>query len=189
MTLDHLDKRLIELLTRDGRLTLTEIGRILGISHVAAGKRLRSLINRGIIKVGAQLNLKKMGIKIAVIMAEVESNRKMLEIAERFSKCPRMLLLCSTTGRYNLLGLMIAENIDTLESVVNTCAFRTYEGIRKSEVHVTDMIFHPEFFPLMVISEKKEKTPPCGADCGNCERYKNNKCLACPLTVFYKGPI
>jgi len=56
LVIDELDRKLIELLQRNGRATLVELSKELGISHVGVRKRLQELSSSGLIKVTALLN-------------------------------------------------------------------------------------------------------------------------------------
>jgi DNA-binding Lrp family transcriptional regulator len=47
----------------------------------------------------------------------MESAEAMREILHRFKECPRVVHIFSTLGGYNLVALIIAENLGTLESI------------------------------------------------------------------------
>lgn len=185
--LDKIDKKIIEILSKDGRMSLTKLGETLGLSHVAVRKRLEKLLSKNVMKVLSAMNLHKLGLKIVVLLAEVRSSRDVEEIVKKYSSCPRMLFLSTIMGRYNLMAMMIGENDQTLESILTVCSFRRERGIMKSEVHLVSSIPIPRFMPMKIVAEKKGTTTPCGMDCSNCKRYLQGLCLACPATEVYKG--
>ena len=182
------NKLLISELENDGRISLTKLGKKMGMSHVAVKKRLDNLLNKNIIKISPQFNTSKMDLKMAVINIEVESYKQLKKLTDIFNKCPRTFFIGSTAGKFNLLVLVYAENIDTLRSILDVCCIRTRKGIRKSEVNVGEII-HPNFFPLKIPRSNNRKITPCGLNCSNCERFNIDKCLGCPATINYKGKL
>jgi len=185
--LDEIDKKLIEMLVENGRKSLSEMGKKLGLSHVAVKKRLEKLYARRIMKVIPAFNLEQLGLKGVLILAEVRTSTDIEEIFKKYSNCPRMILLSTTMGRYNLVAIMVGENDRTIESILTVCSFRREKGIMKSEIHLINSIFIPKFIPIKVVAEKTGTLTPCGMDCGSCERYSKNLCLGCPATKIYKG--
>jgi len=186
--MDEVDKKIVAMLQEDGRAPLSKIGKALRLSHVAVGKRIEKLCKE-IVKVSAGLNAEKLGFRIAIVNAEVESIEILEQLLEKFSKCPRIVFLTTTTGAYNLMSIMVAENADTLNAILQICSVRAQRGIRRSEAIVGEAPKVPKFLPITVIAEKNAEEAPCGINCGNCVRYAEGKCLACPATKYYRGPL
>ena len=185
--MDEVDKKIVAILQKDGRAPLTQIGERLGLSHVAVGKRIERLC-RDLVKVSAGLNAEKMGFRVAIVNAEVESPEILQELLEKFSKCPRIVFLTTTTGAYNLMSIMVAEDADTLNAILQICSVRSQRGIRRSEAIVGEAPRVPKYLPIPIAEEKNEDAP-CGINCGKCPRYGEKKCLGCPATVYYRGPL
>ncbi len=170
--MDETDKKLISLLQENGRTPLIKIGKSLGLSHVSIRKRLKRLYNNNLIKVTAGINVEKLGFRIATVNAEVEGHERLAELLERFSKCPRIIFMTTTTGAYNLMTIMIAEDVDTLNAIIEVCSVRTQTGIRRSEVTIGEPPTVPKYLPIKIIAEKTLEDAPCGVNCGKCIRYK-----------------
>lgn len=185
--MDEVDKKIVAMLQKDGRVSLSRIAKQLGLSHVAVGKRIEKLC-RDLVKVSAGINAKKIGFRVAIVNAEVESPEILQELLEKFSKCPRIVFLTTTTGAYNLMSIMIAEDADTLDAILQICSIRSQKGIRRSEAIVGETPKVPEYL-LIPIVDKKEEDAPCGINCGKCARYKEKRCLGCPATIYYHGPL
>ncbi len=184
-------KKIISMLQKDGRLSLTEIAARLGISHTGVKKHLRKLIGEDIISIKAFLNPKKLGLRLAFILIETESYDDARELLSKFRECPRIVLLASLVGGYNIVALAAAEDMSVLESITSVCALRTSKGIRRSEVLLVSELAYPEYIPLR-ISLNKDKTHgvlPCGFDCCKCPRYLEKKCTGCPLSNCYRGSL
>jgi DNA-binding Lrp family transcriptional regulator len=186
--MDEVDKKIISLLQEDGRASLSSMGNELGMSHVAISNRLENLCEK-LVKVLVGLNAEHLGFRIAIVNAEVESSKRLRELVKLFSECPRIVFLTTTTGAYNLMTIMIAEDADTLNAIIEVCSARAQKGIRRSEATIGEAPIVPKYLPIKIVPNKEMKIAPCGITCGKCLRYKNQKCLGCPATKYYRGPL
>jgi len=145
MAMDELDKKIVSILQEDGRTPLSTMGRELGLSHVAIGKRLEKLCEN-LVKVSAGLNAEHLGFRIAIVNAEVETPQRLRELVNMFSKCPRMVFLAMTTGAYNLMTIMVAEDADTLNAIIERCSVRARTGgIGRSEAIIGEAPAVPKY--------------------------------------------
>jgi len=186
--MDEVDKKIVSILQEDGRTSLSSIGKDLGMSHVGIIKRLKNLSER-LVKVSAGLNAEYLGFRIAIVNAEVESSERLRELVKVFSECPRIVFLTTTTGAYNLMTVMVAEDADTLNAIVEVCSARAQKGIRRSEVTIGEAPAIPKYLPIKIVAAKEDEDAPCGINCGKCVRYQEKKCLGCPATKYYRGPL
>jgi len=186
--LDEVDRVLVSELQRDGRTALSHIGKKTGISHVAIRKRLEKLVRKGLVNISADLNVEALEAKIAAIIVEVENSRRLKELMELFKDCPRTVFLSGLSAS-NLLTIIAGEDLSTLESVIGVCSLRVQKGIRRSEVHMGSLPIYPRFLPIRITPHKKAEKAPCGARCNRCESFESKRCLGCPATKFYNGPL
>lgn len=186
--MDETDRRIVALLQEDGRASLSEIGRKLGLSHVSVRKRLKSLCE-GLVNISAGLNAERLGLRIAVVSAEAESPGRLRELLDVFSKCPRVVFATTTTGAYNIMMIMAAEDADTLNAILEVCSIRSQKGIRRSEAIVGEAPTVPKYLPIKIFATREREVAPCGIHCGECPRFKGQKCLGCPATKYYRGPL
>ena len=188
--MDEVDRIIISQLQKDGRTTLKDLSQLVGFSSVGTKKRLDKLLENGILKVTAILNLKELGMQAAIVLMEIESSEAMEKLLKRFQDCPRVVNIFKTMGGYNLVALVVAEDRDTLESIsVEKCSLRTSEGIRRSEFIPIGNIFYSPFLAMREDLTHKEKTKtPCNVDCRTCKRYKV-ECGGCPATSYYIGKL
>jgi Lrp/AsnC family leucine-responsive transcriptional regulator len=189
--LDDVDRKIISQLQQDGRTTLQDLSKIIGYSSMGTKKRLEKLLKSGTIKVSALINPDALKLYPAIVMLEMESAEAMQNLIERFKDCPRVIHMFKTIGGYNLIALVVAETQDTLESIsTEKCSLRCSKGIRRSEFYpISDTHFSP-FLQIRENLAHKEKTvTPCSVDCVPCNRYENQKCVGCPTTSHYKGPL
>ena len=186
--MDDIDKRLISKLQRDGRTSLSEIGKDLGMSHVAVSKRLDKLLKANVVKISAGINSEVLDTKVLFLGLETENMDVAEKIMKKYAQCPRLLMFAPVTGTYNLFAMMIAEDTWSLESILGTCSMRTEPGIRKSETWFGNAPLIPEFLQLDLAPNQTGSTKgPCKIDCEKCNRYAIEKCVGCPTTSVYKG--
>ena len=188
--LDDIDKKLVSILQKNGRTSLSEIGKDLGMSHVAVSKRLDKLVQSELVKVTAGVNAEYLDAKVLFMGLETED----MEVAERIQKkyidCPRLLMFAPVTGRYNVFAVMVAEDTWSLESIIGTCSMRTEPGVRKSESWFGNAPVAPKYLQVNLAPNiSGSSVSPCGRDCGACKRYKAEKCVGCPPTEVYKGTL
>ncbi|WP_457549357.1 Lrp/AsnC family transcriptional regulator [Archaeoglobus sp.] len=187
-SIDERDRLIIEELQKNGRTTISRIAKKIGLTSMGTKKRIDKLIGSELIKVKALVNVEKLEVKLALISMELVSGEAMRELLRKFESCPRIIKFFVTTGAYNLFALVWAEDFDTLESIsLESCSLRAQKGVRKFEFYPIMEVYYNPFMDLKVVAEKREEIAPCGVYCGNCERYKREKCQGCPSTVFYRG--
>jgi len=189
--LDEVDRKIISQLQLNGRTTFEELGNLVGYTSMGAKKRVDRLLKTGVIKVSANLNTTSLNLFSAIVLLEMQSAEAMNELIKRFEYCPRVVHIFTTLGGYNIIALVVAEDQDTLESIsMEKCSLRSGEGIRRSEFYPIGSI---QYSPLLMVREyltHKERTiAPCGVDCKPCPRYQSQKCVGCPTTQYYKGPL
>jgi DNA-binding Lrp family transcriptional regulator len=186
--MDDKDRELIHILQQDGRKSLTDIGKELGMSHVAIGKRLNKLREEDSVQISAGVRAESLDIKIVFMGLETRNMEVADGIAEKYGDCPRLLMLAPVTGRYNLFAVMIAEDTWSMESMVGTCSMATEEGIRNTETWLGNAPIVPEYLSIDLAPNRDNgERSPCGRHCPECKRYKIERCVGCPKTPAYKG--
>ena len=185
--MDEKDRKIISILQRNGKATLSEIAKEIGMSAMGVKKRLDKL-EKEKIKITALINVEKLKIITAIIAMEVESAEALEKLLKRFENCPRIIKFFVTTRGYNLFALVFAEDYHSLESIsLEKCSLRSQPGIRRFEIYPIQEIYYDSYLEIKVVADKNRETAPCGVFCGDCKRYETNKCLGCPATKFYKG--
>jgi DNA-binding Lrp family transcriptional regulator len=189
--LDETDKKIIRLLQTDGRTTLQDIAKSIGLSSMGTKKRLDKLQKEKIIKISALINPTTLKLYPALVMLEMESAEAMSALLKRFEECPRVVQIFKTVGGYNLIALVVAETQETLESIsMEKCSLRCSKGIRRSEFYPVSETFFSPFLQIREgLSHNQKKMTPCNVDCTPCNRFETNKCVGCPTNIHYKGTL
>ena len=188
-TMDDKDKRIVSILYEDGRVSLSKIGEQLdNMSHVAVSKRLEKLKSEELVKITAAVNVENLDVKVIFLGLETETIEVADRIIEKYRHCPRLLMLAPVTGRYNLFAVMVAEDLDSLESMLGTCSMRVEEGVRRSETWFGNAPVTPQYLPIdLDPSRKGVNEEECGCLCANCRRHQMKKCVGCPESEVYSG--
>jgi len=191
LDLDDIDWKIIRLLQLDGRKTFKELGAAVGYTGLGAKKRVAKLVDQGVLRLSALVNTEALGLCLAMILLEMDRAWAMRKTIERYRDCPRVINFFTTMGGYNLIALVMAEDQDTLESeAMEKCGLRSGEGIRRSEFYPIGTTPHTPFLPLRlsVLREAGDVTP-CGVECRGCPSFRDQKCVGCPSTSCYQGPL
>ena len=90
--LDDIDKQIIGKLAKDGRLSLTNLSNGMDISRVAIATRIDKLIESGILKISASLNLDKLNYQTLIVEMQVpkkqqEEFRKVISVNAKVLNC------------------------------------------------------------------------------------------------------
>ena len=116
---DEIDCRIIEILERQGRSSISDVGKEVGLSAPAVGERLRSLQSNGYITgFAAQFDLRKFGYAIqALVRVKPRSGQlhiveRMIEEEDRFISCHRV------TGDDCYVGRLLLKEISELDEIL-----------------------------------------------------------------------
>ncbi len=192
MTLDKIDKELISLLFHDdGRETYTNLGKELEIvrgksmSHVSVKKRIESLIEDQIVKIQANVNVKKLGYVSAFILLETEDYETQKRIIERFRLCPRVFSIDLITGKYNIVIRAVAKSLDEMQCFLNMSWIKK-ESLRNLEILISTQNVKPNYLPVNMRPTKclQSNRGACGSKCKYCEQFTDGRCSGCPASKF-----
>ena len=149
------------------------------------------MLSKNLIRVSAEVNVEALNLYAALILLELESRDALNKCLQRFRDCPRVVNLFTLLAGHNLAALVIAEDKETLESEsMERCSLRCMPGVRRTEFYPIGTMHYSPFLRIRLnLATKDGKTAPCGVDCSSCERYQANKCVGCPATKYYRGPL
>lgn len=189
LKLDKINLEIFKSLTRDGKINYSKIGREHGVSHVSIKNRYENLIKRNIIKPSILVNFSKLDFKLAILLLELDSEAYE-NVKAKYSNCPRILFSFNLIGEYNHLLVFFAENLETVETIFNSCMLYDLKGVRKSNILIFGSLSEDLFLPLNFnqLDQQNENTP-CGTCCKFCKSFIKEQCIGCPASKYYKGPL
>ena len=182
--LDDVDKKIITMINKDWKQGFTEMGKKLDLSHTAIRSRLKRL-ERDLLKVNCQLDIEKLGLKMFFVCLEARFKSKVIN---HVKNCPKIICYFNTYGEYNFVMLAVAENTDTMESMIEQCFSFNFTDITKYNVmpiaSCSSICQHIRFFTKEEINKMK-----CDfkTDCIGCKSFIEGRCVGCPLYKGYKG--
>ena len=138
--LDATERRMVEMLQQDGRLSVSELARSLSVSEVTARRKLKGLLGAGIIRVVATVDPFDVGYETPVIIGLKVVRSQLDEIAERLSQLPQVRYVGASTGRVDLIIEVVTRtNQDLAAFLLDELA--QIDGITDSETNLIVRIY------------------------------------------------
>lgn len=137
-TLDQTDCAIIEMLERDGRASLAEIGKVVGLTGPAVGERLRRMRDMGqITGFSACVDLRAIGYSIQAVVrikprsGQLQAVERMICEQPRFMSCDRVTgddcyvarLALSDVAELDRILLPFHDRAETHTSIVKSSIF------------------------------------------------------------------
>ncbi|HJA69184.1 MAG TPA: Lrp/AsnC family transcriptional regulator [Firmicutes bacterium] len=134
--LDDLDKKIVELLIKNARMSYSEIGQKTGISRVAVKMRVQALEKRGIIEeYTAVINPQKLGGAVSCYF-EIETLPKALnEVAEKLRMNDTVTQIYRVSGKSKLHVHAVASSNEEMEEFISQVIDRL-EGVKECSSNV-----------------------------------------------------
>lgn len=107
--LDDADRKMIELLLKDGRMSGREIAQGTGLSEANVSRRLARLIEDGAVRIIGLVEPYLLGLKTRSIVL-LKCNGDCFAIAERLAKLPSVYWCGVTFGEYDLVLFVVAKD-------------------------------------------------------------------------------
>jgi len=121
--LDAVDLRLLEELQRDGRLSLAELGRRVGLSSPAVSERLRRLeTERVITGYRAEIDPRRLGYGLGVIIRIRPAPRQLAEVAALARDTAEVVECHRVTGDDCYVMTAYVRDVEHLETMIDLFA-------------------------------------------------------------------
>jgi Lrp/AsnC family transcriptional regulator for asnA, asnC and gidA len=138
--LDATERRLIELLQEDGRLSVASLARALGVTEVTARRKLTRLLRDRVIQVVATVDPFDVGYETPVIIGLKVQRSRLDEVAERLGRLPQVRYVGATTGRVDLIIEVVTRTNQDLADFLLTDLAKI-DGITDSETNLVIRIY------------------------------------------------
>jgi Lrp/AsnC family transcriptional regulator for asnA, asnC and gidA len=135
-TLDEIDRKIIRLLNKDGRVSSAEIARRLGgVPPRTIRHRIEGLIGRDIIAVRAIVNPLALGYHVlADVLIEVEPGC-VRNVAETVARFPQVSYVACATGDTDVsISLRVRSNEELFDFVTEQLG--RISGVRRTQTHL-----------------------------------------------------
>lgn len=130
---DVADRRILEALQADGRLTNVELAERVAMSTSPCWRRVRQLESAGVIKgYRAELDRRKLGLGVlAFISVQIDSHSDAdaVRFEEQVARLPEVIACYSVSGEADFLLQVVAPDLDTYADFAMT-VIRRLPGIK-----------------------------------------------------------
>jgi Lrp/AsnC family transcriptional regulator for asnA, asnC and gidA len=129
VTLDAIDKRIIDELQRDGRMSYADLAPLVGLSPAATRQRVQRLTDSGVLQIVAVTDPLALGYNaMAMFCITVESDAQ--AVADAVGAIPSVIYAVLSAGGYDVLAEVLCESNDEMFDVLNH-QVRTIPGVRE----------------------------------------------------------
>ena len=120
--LDETDRKIIEILQEDGRISMKDLGKLIGLTSPAVSERIKRLENCGIISgYKAIINPDALGRNIkAFIHISLPGSQSYAEFLENAKSDPRIVKCHHITGDDCSLLKVLVRDMQELENVIDS---------------------------------------------------------------------
>ncbi|RLI07855.1 AsnC family transcriptional regulator [Candidatus Bathyarchaeota archaeon] len=133
--LDDLDRRIMELLLEDARLSYREIAKRLGVSHASVSSRIRRLEEEKVIRgYSTILDPEVLDLYPLCIRISAASGAELSEMGREIADLDRIYVVLRVSGECELLVLAMCR--DRREAIEILSKISRIRGIEKAESHV-----------------------------------------------------
>ena len=132
---DELDRRMIQLLQRNGRASNARVAREVGVSEGTVRRRLKRLLEEDIIKVVAFPDPEMFGYGTEALVGVQVDPDKTNEVAASLASLQETSWVSVTTGAFDIFTWVTLPSSVELGTFLNT-KVRTVPGVRRTETFV-----------------------------------------------------
>lgn len=134
-SIDQIDSKIICLLQKDGRISNTEIAKILKISEATVRLRIKKLIDEDIIQIVAVSNPLKLGFEITGDLYIHAEMKKIDAVVKELKQFKELWYIILTTGKTNINAEFIVQSIKDLNDLVYN-KLSKIDGIKKIDISI-----------------------------------------------------
>lgn len=135
-SLDSVDQQIVLRLQADGRAPTDALAESLGVDATTIQRRIRRLVDGGIMRVAALVNPEKVGLPVAVTLMLSVSPERLSGVLDALEKVPAIRFLASTTGRYDVLAFSLFPSNEALARFIDGELARL-EGVHGLETFIS----------------------------------------------------
>jgi Lrp/AsnC family transcriptional regulator for asnA, asnC and gidA len=135
MGIDLLDEGIIKLLAQDGRASSEMLAKKCKVTPSTVRRRLNELIRKGMVRVIAVVDPKKVGYPLAAVIAYDVEHDKLDSAMKLLSNMHEVTWISTTTGRFDIISITRFDSTDGLSEFINK-VMPNIEGLKESETFV-----------------------------------------------------
>lgn len=131
VSLDRVDRAILQELQADGRMSYAELGPKVGLSAPATRQRVQRLTDQGVLQVVGVTDPLRLGLPVMAMLG-VRAVGDVKDLADRIGAEPAVIYLVHTAGSFDLLVEVVCREPAELLEIVND-RISALEGVREVE--------------------------------------------------------
>ena len=139
LSLDQLDKTIINALQTDGRASNAEVARTLGVSEGTIRRRLKRLTQNNVIKVVAYPEPKVLGFSTEALIGLQGDPDKTDSVVQNVSKIDETYWVSVTTGTFDMYAWVALPSSEELGNFLRE-KIGAIDGVQRTETFVSLMV-------------------------------------------------
>ncbi|MER7275504.1 Lrp/AsnC family transcriptional regulator [Dactylosporangium sp. NPDC000244] len=132
--LDDVNKRIIEQLQRDGRMSYAALAKVVGLSEAAVRQRVQRLLDTGVMQIVAVTDPLTLGFARQVMIG-VKVEGDLRPVAKALAGVPEIDYVVICAGGYDLLVELVCTDDEHLLDLINDTV-RSIPGVTATETFV-----------------------------------------------------
>ncbi len=117
--MDDVDLRILHELVRDGRLSMTELGKRVHLSRAHAYRRVDALKSAGVLRgISATIDADKAGLHVSALVLLQARQERFQELHDAVQAMPQVQYAAATAGDFDMIVLVRAESVRALRDLV-----------------------------------------------------------------------
>ncbi len=133
--MDSLDKKIIDVLERDGRTSNAGVARQVGVSEGTVRRRLKLLVDDETIRVTAIPDPRKMGYESQALIGVQVAPDKIDSVADGLEELEEVIWVAVTTGSFDIFVWVTLASSEALGVFLRT-KLGVVPGVRRTETFV-----------------------------------------------------
>ena len=127
---NEFDQRILEILRVDSRKSFVDIGKELGLSESAIRRRIKNLIDNGII---SRFTIEENSSKktSAITLLSVSSTTDTNSVASKLQDIDGVMVIYEITGQYDVAVIISADSINEINSSIDE--IRRIQGVSNTD--------------------------------------------------------
>ena len=135
MPIDLLDKQLIDLLMQNAHISSAALAKQLNVSSSTVRRRVKSLLEQGIIRIIATPDLYKLGLPVVAFISFEVSHEKIKSVLNTLSGYPQVAWMAATSGMFNVRSVWWVSSTEELYRLLES-EIGKIDGIIRSETSI-----------------------------------------------------
>ncbi len=133
LALDEINKRIIEHLQRDGRMSYATLAKTIGLSEAAVRQRVQRLLDGGLMQIVAVTDPLTLGFARQA-MVGIRARGELETVAEALGELEEVDYVVITAGSFDLLVEVVCRDDDHLLEILQRV--RSVDGVVETEAFV-----------------------------------------------------